>query len=196
MSVERSTIGVDLDGVCADFVHGLREIVAWSRGIKPDELTTAVDWEFKAWDLRPGDYMRYYELAIRQFDIWKNLPVYPDAVRSLNRLRASHGADIRIVTSRPDPFKESDLRHIAIRHTSEWLQKNGIFFNSFNILSEKEDLDCTVYIEDAPKQIRRFQSASIPVVVMNRSWNSHVEDLGMRAWTWDEAVELVSNCLG
>ena len=39
-------LGVDLDGVCADYNTAFRAAVARHRGVDPSTLTTEVTWDF------------------------------------------------------------------------------------------------------------------------------------------------------
>ena len=69
------TLGLDLDGVTADYVHGLREVVAEDRGIDPETLTKDVDWYFEVWGLGSGEWRRYHELAVSHHRIFRTLPL-------------------------------------------------------------------------------------------------------------------------
>ena len=61
MVKESFVFGVDLDGVCANYTAGFREVVAADRGIDSSELPIGRTWGFEEWDL---DEAKAYHLVL------------------------------------------------------------------------------------------------------------------------------------
>ena len=57
-------LGVDLDGVCADYNTAFRHAVARHRGIDPSELTTEVTWDFGEWGLDREGFLAHHHRAL------------------------------------------------------------------------------------------------------------------------------------
>ena len=53
MTSRRFVLGVDLDGVCADFYQGLRPIAAEWLGVPPDTLSPEVTHGLSEWGSTP-----------------------------------------------------------------------------------------------------------------------------------------------
>src|SRR5690606_13387447 len=53
-------LGVDLDGVCADYTEALRGVVATQRGIDPSDLADPVTWDFADWGLDRSGFERLH----------------------------------------------------------------------------------------------------------------------------------------
>src|SRR5512134_2760671 len=100
MSVEGLILGVDLDGVCADFYGRMREIAAeWFE--KPiDELTTEPSYALKEWGVQSEDqYQSLHRFAVTQRALFKTSPTIPGARVYLRKL-SDEGVRIRIITYR------------------------------------------------------------------------------------------------
>ena len=80
------TIGVDIDGVLADYQGGLRQIIAEDRGIDPETLTRDTDWYFPQWGLDSESWRHYHNLAVKD-GLLAKLDVIADAQPTLKRLR-------------------------------------------------------------------------------------------------------------
>jgi hypothetical protein len=92
--------GVDLDGVVADFISGLKPVAAEWLGVAMGSLADEVSYGFKEWNL--GDEVAYNDLhrfALKERDLFENLPLIEGAAPALRRLSAS-GVRIRIITHR------------------------------------------------------------------------------------------------
>ena len=166
-SIPQFTLGLDLDGVVADYVYGLREVVAADRGVLPETLTLDVDWHFEVWGLSKLEWKSYHQSAVLDRRIFRTLPVIPGAVDALHRLRAA-GASIRILTQRHSP---DGLHHSVLEDTADWLQRNNIPFDDFMLVGDKAAVPCSLYLEDAPHQIDALVGAERSVLVFEQPWN-------------------------
>src|ERR1044071_9964464 len=123
MSDERRfVLGVDLDGVVADFYAGLRPIAAEWLGVAYGDLPQEVSYGLPEWNLdRAGGYEALHRFAVTQRDLFRNLEPIPDAPAILRRLSAQN-IRIRIITHRLY-IKFFHLE--TIRQTTEWLEHHG-----------------------------------------------------------------------
>src|SRR5690349_16757049 len=95
-------LGVDLDGVCADFYGGLRPIAAEWLGVDEGELTTEVSYELGEWGItRAGAhaYEKLHRYAVTQRNLFGELRPIAGAAVALRRLSALK-VRIRIITNR------------------------------------------------------------------------------------------------
>ena len=175
-------LGVDLDGVVADYIAGLRETVAAARGGDPSELTLDVDWELTPWGLGPGDYLAHHNRFVADGGYLRLDPL-PGAVEALHRLAAA-GVLIRIVTHRG--FHRPQV-HRSLADTIQWLHDHQVPYDEFCAVEGKTEVECDLHIDDAPHHIAAFHDAGRPVVVFDAPWNRHVDDRGLRVRNWAEA---------
>ena len=64
IATDEFVLGVDLDGVCADFYGKMREVFAQWRGV--DTLTEDVNYGMPEWGLYPDEYERIHRFAVTQ----------------------------------------------------------------------------------------------------------------------------------
>lgn len=92
---QRFVLGIDLDGVCADFINGLRPIAAEWLGVDINDLTESPTYGFKEWNLSTvgGDeaYEHLHRYAITQRDLFQNLPIIPGSGVAIRRLSHKYG---------------------------------------------------------------------------------------------------------
>ena len=90
MDENRFVLGVDLDGVCADFIGALRPIAAEWLGVRVDELPEKVTYGFSEWKLdRAGKYEDLHRFAVIQRDLFRNLNPIEGAPAVLRRGRCA-----------------------------------------------------------------------------------------------------------
>jgi hypothetical protein len=118
MANRRFVLGVDLDGVCADFYEGLRVIAAEWLGVPVETLTRDVTYGLPQWNLdRCGDYEDLHRFA-EERDLFRNLMPIHGAAAALRRIAHQQQVRIRIITHR---LFISHFHHTAINQTVEWL---------------------------------------------------------------------------
>lgn len=118
MKEKNYIFGVDLDGVCADFISGLHKIAADWLNKPAEKLTKEVSDGFSEWELDPvGGYDDLHRFAITQRGLFRELKPIKGACVSLRRL-SEKGVRIRIITHR---LFIKYFHQEAIRQTTEWL---------------------------------------------------------------------------
>jgi hypothetical protein len=82
-------LGVDLDGVCADFYNDIRPLAAeWLGKTEKDLKDIEVSFDLKEWGMPKGIYPDFHRWAVTQRDLFKILtPIdgCPQALRSLSK---------------------------------------------------------------------------------------------------------------
>ena len=124
MTQQRFVLGVDLDGVCADFYEGLREIAAEWLGEPLETLARDVTYGLPEWKLdRCGGYDDLHRFAVTERDLFRNLKPIHGAPPSLRRIAHEHRVRIRIITHR---LFIPHFHQTAISQTVQWLDHYGV----------------------------------------------------------------------
>lgn len=182
----RFVLGVDLDGVCADFYGGLRPIAAEWVGKPVSQLREDVTYGLPEWDLDPfGGYGELHRFAITERQFFKNVPPMPGCPAALRRLSAQD-IRIRIVTHR---LFIKHFHEEAVLQTVAWLDRHGIPYWDLCFMKDKAAVGANLYLEDSPDNVRALRQAGLHTLVFTNSTNLDVEP--PRADSWDEVVEYV-----
>ncbi len=151
MSANEIVLGVDLDGVVADFIQGLKPIAAEWLGVPAATLTDEVSYGFREWKI--GDYDDLHRFALKERALFACLPLIEGAAPALRRI-SSHGIRIRIITHR---LYIQWFHRQAIVQTVEWLEKHGIPYWDLCFMAAKSSVDADVYVEDSPTNIQALR---------------------------------------
>ena len=178
-------LGVDLDGVCADYTAGLRRIAADILGVPESQLPFERSWDFREWGLTPTTFEEIHLLAVTEHRLLRELPVIADAADTLWRLSDS-GVWIRIITHR---LYVNWGHAIAVSDTVTWLDEARIPYRDICFLGAKPEVEADLYIDDGPHNVEALLAGGNEVIVFDQPYNRHVE--GVRATTWLEIEELV-----
>lgn len=173
-------LGVDLDGVCADFYGTLRVLAAEWLGTDLDSLTTEVTYGLPEWGLQEGEYERLHRWAVTKRSLFRVVAPIPGAGPTLRRLSA-RGVRIRIITHR---LFIPHFHATAITQTVEWLDWHGIPYWDLCLMKAKDAVGADLYIEDSPSNVERLRAVGNEVVIYTNSTNRSLP--GPRADTWEE----------
>ena len=179
-------IGVDLDGVCADFYKRMREIAAeWFE--KPvDELPVDVSYGLGEWGvLDRNQYESLHRFAVTQRELFSSMDMVSGARKYLRRL-SDDGYRIRIITHR---LFIHYFHASAVQQTVEWLDSHGIPYWDLCFMKEKEQVGADIYIEDTPANVLQLRQKGLCTICFANSTNTHIED--PRASSWEEAYAMV-----
>lgn len=179
-------IGVDLDGVCADFYARMREIAAewFERDIA--ELTLSPQYGLNEWGVRDAEhYKQLHRFAVTQRNLFETCPKIPGAATTLRKL-SDEGYRLRIITHRLfiDFFHEA-----AVTQTVRWLESHGVPYRDLCFMKEKDQVGADVYIDDSPDNIRALRKAGHYAIVFANSTNADLAD--PRAKSWDDVYALI-----
>ena len=116
-------LGVDLDGVCADFYARMREIAAEWFECDIDSLPLDVSYSLKEWGINSmEEYESLHRFAVTRRDLFRTSPMIPGARRYLRQL-SDEGVRIRIITHR---LFIHFFHHTAVSQTIDWLDHHGV----------------------------------------------------------------------
>jgi 5'(3')-deoxyribonucleotidase len=187
MSPSRFVLGVDLDGVCADFYAGLRPIAAEWLGVPLSSLPGEVSYGLKEWgiDDAPGGYSALHRFASTQRNLFRELRPMDKAPITLRRL-SDRDVRIRIITNR---LFIKYFHQEAVRQTIEWLDHYDIPYWDLCFMRDKAAVGADLYVEDAPDNVGQLRGDGYPTIVFSNSTNRGLP--GPRAGTWEEVEHLV-----
>lgn len=182
----RFVLGVDLDGVVADFYGLLREVAAEYLGVPIETLPEKFTYGLSEWKLKKaGGYDALHRFAVTQRDLFKQLKPLPGAPAVLRRLSAKN-IRIRIITHRLY-IKFFHLE--TVRQTTEWLDNLGIPYWDLCFMKDKAAVGADLYIEDSPGNVQALRANGHRTIVFTNSTNLGLP--GPRADSWDEVEQLV-----
>ncbi len=178
--------GVDLDGVCADYHLGFRDVVAAELGVEPESLTRPAEWGYEHWGIGADDFNRLHKLAVTEKRMLRNLPMMEGCADALWRL-SDLGVWIRIITHR---LYVNWGHAITVSDTVAWLDEHRVPYRDICFLGDKPQVGADAYIDDAPHNIEGLRRAGQTVIVFDQPYNRGFD--GLRATNWNEVEELVS----
>jgi 5'(3')-deoxyribonucleotidase len=179
-------LGVDLDGVCADYTAAFAAVVAEAKGCAVDDLPTGRSWDFEEWGLDElGGFEVLHRAAVLEQRIFRDMPAIEGCAAALWRL-SDAGVWIRIITHR---LVVHWGHQIAVGDTVAWLDANGVPYRDLCFLGRKPEVEADLYIDDAPHNVAALRAAGNDVVVFDQPYNSAVD--GLRAKTWADVEAIV-----
>lgn len=183
-------LGVDLDGVVANFYAGMRPIAAEWLGVDIDTLTPTPSYGFTEWNLAAvGSYEDLHRFAVTQRNLFRALEPMPGAPTALRRL-STRGVRIRIITHR---LYIHHFHQEAVNQTVAWLDHHGIPYWDLCFMKDKAAVGADLYVEDSPDNVRALRADGHPTIAFANSTNSALE--APRAHSWAEVETLVEGAL-
>ena len=151
MSDAKFVLGVDLDGVVADFYEGMRIVAAEWLDVPLESLSKQVTSGLPEWKVpeAPGGYDDLHRFAVTQRELFRKLSPIFGAPATLRRLSAND-VRIRIITHR---LYISHFHQEAVRQTIEWLDFHDIPYWDLCFMTDKAAVGADLYIEDSPSNI-------------------------------------------
>jgi 5'(3')-deoxyribonucleotidase len=177
-------LGVDLDGVCADFYGKMREVAAewFERPI--EELTKDVTYGLGEWGVG-AQYHSLHRFAVTERRLFETAAMIPGARKHLRQL-SDEGARIRIITNR---LTIRYFHNLAVTQTTGWLDHHGIPYWDLCFMKSKEQVGADIYIDDTPDNIASLRARNFYAICFANSTNKDISD--PRAESWDEVYTLV-----
>jgi 5'(3')-deoxyribonucleotidase len=161
-------LGIDLDGVIADFNAGWIRIHREEFGsdLHPEMVTT---WDGLHALAGFADMTAFWDWARgtgHRPSIFRHFDPYPDALDTLRGLDGA-GHEIVIITAKP---------RWAVTDTLRWLADHDVPTTEIHIKSAKYRVECDVYLDDSPlvvpELVERRPEATVCRFV--RPWNEPV----------------------
>lgn len=182
----RSVVGIDLDGVVADYVGGLRPYAAAHFGLEPHELPTPTTYDLtKAWPFTDlADYLALHRESVAD-GLYRALPLIDGAAAALREL-SDAGAHIRIVTHR---LFMGGVHAQVVADTAAWLDAVDIPYMSLCFTGLKDSVGAHVYVEDAPRMITTLRGEGWRTVVFDQPYNRDLD--GPRITRWEKGFDVL-----
>jgi len=185
-------LGLDIDGVCADYTKGFRDFCVERMGLPPWRFPepshynlVSAGWPFASIE----DYLRLHREAVED-GLYARLPSYPVMSQALWSL-SDADVHVRIVSHRL--FLSGLHRRIA-RDTADWLERESVPYMSLCITGLKDSVDATLYVEDSPAMIHALRQSGRTVVVFDQPYNRGIG--GPRFGEWCTGADLLLSLLG
>jgi 5'(3')-deoxyribonucleotidase len=183
----KTVIGVDLDGVCADFYSRMREIASEWFECPIEGLSKEVSYGLSEWGvIDKSQYESLHRFAVTQRELFKTMPMIPGARKYL-RMLSDDGYRIRIITHR---LFIHYFHASAVQQTVEWLDSHGIPYWDLCFMKEKEQVGADIYVEDTADNVSQLRDKGLYTICFANSTNRHVS--APRAETWQEVYEMVN----
>jgi len=158
-------VGLDIDGVVADFQNG------WINLYEKHFGTVFSEEHRGSWDAFKNTHFKSESDFWEWFDAihgWAQLPVISGAVGGVYTLQKA-GVDFVFVTNRHEKIAGE---------TKLWLTDNLPFAADYSVRHVKHkhfEKDIQVFVEDSPINITLFRHWGRQVVTFNQPWNKHVK---------------------
>jgi 5'-nucleotidase len=182
-------LGVDLDGVCGDYVAAFARVVAADRGVPVSELSLEVTWDFASWGLDRAEFLRLHQQGV-EAGMFRSMPPISGASEALWRL-SNAGIWLRVITHR---LIMNGSHQTVARDTVVWLDEAKIPYRDLCFIGAKSDVGAHCYIDDAPHNVEALRAAGNTVIIFDQPYNRHLP--GLRARSWAEAEQLVYDLSG
>lgn len=177
MAKKSLRLGIDLDGVVADFNAGWMSLHnAEFGGSLTSDMVTSWDGLHRLGGF--DDMDAFWAWARGNQDrpsIFRHLDLLPDA---LDTLRALDGAGHRVVIVSTKP-------EWAVHETLHWLADNQIPTREVHLTFMKHEVDCDVFLDDAPVVLPDLVEHRPDALVCRfvRPWNVPVEGaVDVKSW--------------
>lgn len=184
----RLRLGIDLDGVVADFNEG------WTRLYNAEFGADLHADDVQMWDAPKllthfSSMSKFWRWAATCGDgasLFRVLRTYPGAIDALNALAKRH--DIVIVTTKP---------YYARSDTFAWIGEHRLPTTEVHIVNDKTTVDCDVYLDDGDHNLAALVAAHPTAAVCRyiQPWNCpHPGVIDVGGWPqFDDVVRRASD---
>lgn len=176
-------LGIDLDGVVANFTAG------WIGFYNEQFGTHLHEDDVDGWGEIPRlthfhsmHHFWQWARSLNGASLFRHLDTYPGALETLWQLRWS-GHDIVVITTKPG---------WAIHDTYAWIAEHQLPTREVHITRDKWEVDCDIYLDDSPSQLRNYVThrPDRTVVRYVRRWNDPIAG-AVDVTGWQEFESLV-----
>lgn len=164
-------IGVDIDGVLADFnAHFIEYVIAVTgRDLFPARPFDIPCWNYpEHYGYTPAEVSKVWVSIKQSASFWSRVSPYDDAFSALDTLVDRFRDDVYFITARPGL--------LAKRQTEDWLRLVGYPKAAVLITSHKglaaRTLELDVYIDDKFENALEVAQTSTRSYLLTRPWNT------------------------
>jgi 5'-nucleotidase len=178
---ETLVLGVDLDGVCANYEDAFRAAVARQHGRDPADLPpqTVLD-QFTEWGLEPDTFAETHRRAVTEDRMFRHMAPMPGVSEALWEL-SDVGVWIRIITHR---LCVNWAHEVTAADTAAWLDEQRIPYRDLCFIGAKPHVGADIYVEDSPANVIALRESGRHTIVFDQPYNGHLP--GPRAYDWTE----------
>lgn len=177
-------LGIDLDGVVADFNAGWMKLHGEEHGtdLTSDLVTSWNGLHEVGGFASMGEFWWWARGGGHRPSIFRHLETYPGAVETLERL-VRDGHEVVVLTSKP---------WWAIHDTYNWIADRALPTREVHMRDDKWAVDCDVYLDDSPIVLPPLVRHRPDAVVCRfvRPWNDPVAGSHDVAG-WDDFAAIV-----
>lgn len=175
-------IGLDCDGVLADFAAGwVDQYNDWYGARVELDQSTWMSFLDATHFAEEADFWAWVD---RVPDFWVNMPTIPGAMGGVLALQEA-GHELCIVTHRHEK---------ASRQTQIWLNRHWPIGNGLPLVhhtKRKTDIDCQLYVDDGPKPLAHFDKVGRKAIRFAYPYNKTSPAIAS-VKNWAELVPLVA----
>lgn len=162
-------LGIDLDGVVADFNAGWMALHREELGsdLHPEMVTSWNDLHSLAGFEDMDAFWAWARSSELRPSVFRHLELFPGALEVLEDLAAA-GQQVVILTAKPD---------WSVPDTLRWLADHRIPTREIHMIERKHEVACDVYLDDSPLVLPELVAHRPGAVVcrMIRPWNRPLE---------------------
>jgi 5'-nucleotidase len=189
-STDELVLGVDLDGVCADYEGAFRASVARQLDRDPGSMPPqSVMDAYSEWGLTFPQYEQAHRRAVLEDRIFRHMDPMPGVSEALWRL-SDRGVWIRIITHR---LLFNWAHETSAADTAAWLDAHRIPYRDLCFIGDKPNVGADLYVDDSPSHVVSLRAAGKAAIVFDQPYNRHLP--GPRATSWDDVVGFVEEVL-
>lgn len=179
-------LGVDLDGVCADYEGAFRASVARQRDLDVDSLPPQTTMDaYSEWGLSFEEFEDAHRRGVLEDRMFRHMQPLPGVSDVLWEL-SDRGVWIRIITHR---LIFNWAHETSAADTAAWLDSHRIPYRDLCFIGDKPNVGADVYIDDSPGNIVSLREAGRTAIVFDQPYNRHLA--GPRATSWEDVRRFV-----
>ena len=185
--MKKQLYGIDLDGVCFQFVPAFSEWLKDKCNISFDnEEITSYYWYNCVAGLDEEVFWDEFHKFGKDGHGYKNLELVPGTIDALNRI-ISHGNKIVYITNRPGYAAEDTM--FALKNAN--LPCAEILFAGGEKSPIVNSLGVDVFVDDSPRTIAELtQNTQCRVYCMDHTYNRHLKDEHfIRVFSWKDFID-------
>ncbi len=185
-STDPIVLGVDLDGVCADYEGAFRASVArqLSRDTESLPPQTVMD-AYSQWGLSFDAFEEAHRRAVLEDRMFRHMQPLPGVSEALWEL-SDLGVWIRIITHR---LIFNWAHETSAADTAAWLDQHRIPYRDLCFIGDKPNVGADIYVDDSPGNIISLRDAGKTAIVFDQPYNRDLP--APRATSWDDVVATV-----
>lgn len=180
-------IGIDIDGVCYDFIKALRLYVNKTTNKPLEEMPPPKSWHFfrEQWNISDDDYFKFVVNGVIDREIFWIGDIYPGCKESIDLIK-NMGHEIVFITAR----RFNGIEHLCQQATFEWINNSGLPYDKIIVDNDKTGYSLDLLIDDSPNQIENHILHGEHAAIFDQPWNKEIQYCD-RVFGWADAVNYV-----